>query len=523
MYARFGKVKYIDASCSVAEVFEATKKAMLPEVFFLVGPKGSGKSIVGRELAARTNMIVVNFEDFWKSKGLDADDEEVTLALVKSLVNETAPRVLLEDFPRTETQARLFVKNCVMPSEVFYIRCSKDACQERLLEVGKSDPNYVPSSLLSKQVKRFHENAATLLPYLRASTRFNEIDGEQPLHSVLKSVYSVVEPTVIHIRTGGNASSNELRKQIIDELTSERMGYANLDVNSLIRDENERRTPIGQEFLSMVQSGKIIPAETIVRMLRKIIYSGDGRKKFILSSFPDIIDQAKEFEKTCATIAAIIYTTQDSANPADNAIVEIKNNNLTLFNIDALFQKEHRLKTMSRWDDQKWQELIGGSKVDWSIVLGLPLQGKTTLLNVISKHLGFKVVDWKQVEDAVKKTLGTDEEPFEGKVPLAKTEDAVIKMIEADRKAGQKQQYLFDSFPLHASGEVFYRFTRDKMRCGAPDYVFDIRAGGVETAMILARQKKRLEAEELNEDQQNEVRNQIDAWEGKIGDYLGQI
>jgi len=25
-------------------------------------------------------------------------------------------------------------------------------------------------------------------------------------------------------------------------------------------------------------------------MLRKIIYSGDGRKKFILTSFPDIID-----------------------------------------------------------------------------------------------------------------------------------------------------------------------------------------------------------------------------------------
>ncbi len=50
----------------------------------------------------------------------------------------------------------------------------------------------------------------------------------------------------------------------------------------------------------MVQSGKIIPAETIVRMLRRIIYSGDGRKKFILSSFPDIIDQAREFERSCA-------------------------------------------------------------------------------------------------------------------------------------------------------------------------------------------------------------------------------
>ena len=62
----------------------------------------------------------------------------------------------------------------------------------------------------------------------------------------------------------------------------------------------------------MVQSGKIIPADTIVRMLRKIIYSGDGRKKFILTSFPDIIDQAREFERSCASISAIIYTTNEA-------------------------------------------------------------------------------------------------------------------------------------------------------------------------------------------------------------------
>lgn len=50
----------------------------------------------------------------------------------------------------------------------------------------------------------------------------------------------------------------------------------------------------------MVAAGKIIPAEMIVRMLRKIIYSGNGNNKFILSSFPDIIEQAKEFEKSCS-------------------------------------------------------------------------------------------------------------------------------------------------------------------------------------------------------------------------------
>ncbi len=126
----------------------------------MVGPKGSGKSTIAKELAYRTNMDVLNFEKFLKDAGFNPnnyDDEEVTLTLVKRLINETSPRILLEDFPRSETQARLFIKNCVAPSEVFYIRCSKDICQERLLDIGADHPSYLPSSILSKQVKRFHE------------------------------------------------------------------------------------------------------------------------------------------------------------------------------------------------------------------------------------------------------------------------------------------------------------------------------------------------------------------------------
>ena len=103
-------------------------------------------------------------------------------------------------------------------------------------------------------------------------------------------------------------------------------------MNNLISLENERKTTIGIEFNNLVQSGKILPAEIIVRMLRKIVYSGAQKNnKFILSSFPDIIEQAKEFEKSCAAITAVVYATND------DPVVEIKNNNLDLFNIDTLF------------------------------------------------------------------------------------------------------------------------------------------------------------------------------------------
>ena len=75
------------------------------------------------------------------------------------------------------------------------------------------------------------------------------------------------------------------------------------------------------------------PAELIVKMLNKIIYCGQASlNKFILSNFPGTIEQAKVFETNCARLSAMIYPTS-----ASTATVEIKNNDLTLFNIDSLF------------------------------------------------------------------------------------------------------------------------------------------------------------------------------------------
>jgi len=50
-----------------------------------------------------------------------------------------------------------------------------------------------------------------------------------------------------------------------------------------------------------------------------------------LTNFPDNIEQVDEFEKNCASIAAIIYPTDSGPT------VEIKNNNLQYNSIDSMF------------------------------------------------------------------------------------------------------------------------------------------------------------------------------------------
>jgi len=233
----------------------------------------------------------------------------------------------------------------------------------------------------------------------------------------------------------------------------------------------------------------VIPADFIVKMLNKIIYCGQPKQnKFILSNFPDTIDHAKEFEKNCANITAMIYPTGNSAT------VEIKNNNLSLFNIDSLFQKEFRLKTMNEWSYQLFDEKLGNS-VQYGVVIGKSLTGKTTICKMMADQLGYKVIDYKTVGDKLKAKLGTEEEPFEGEVPIKDIEKEIGNMINAEK--GKSAKFVFDAFPH----KDFPEFQGVIEQFGSPDFFLFLTA---EEKAIKERWMKKNETEEFPEDQ-NEV------------------
>lgn len=277
------------------------------------------------------------------------------------------------------------------------------------------------SGILSQKIKEYNNCAKDLVPYLLSANNTTQINTNQPLEKTLEDIYCKVEPCIIHIRPGANSS--DLRKEITDALQAKAHNFHNLDINGFIRDENERKTSIGQEIHSMVSGNKIIPNEMIVRMLKKIIYSGDMTKtNFILSSFPDIIEQAKEFEINCSKISTIIYCS------GEGPFVEIKNNNLSLFNIDSFFQKEFRLKTMEKWDSEVFNEKLGKS-VDFGFAIGNQFTGKTTLSNVMHDNFEYIVINMQTFSDKIKASRGTEEEPYEGKISIGDVEVAVSKFI----------------------------------------------------------------------------------------------
>ena len=85
-YEQFGKVRRIDANRDVLDIYADTRKAMLPQISCIIGPKASGKTTLGKALCKRTNMKLINYNEFVKEKNLgECDDQTRTVALIKRL------------------------------------------------------------------------------------------------------------------------------------------------------------------------------------------------------------------------------------------------------------------------------------------------------------------------------------------------------------------------------------------------------------------------------------------------------
>ena len=259
--------------------------------------------------------------------------------------------------------------------------------------------------------------------------------------------------------------------------------------------EIDRKTAIGEELFKYATHDKVIPSALTVKMLNKIIYCGQRKlNKFILSNFPEQIDQVTVFESKCAKISAIVFPSGNSST------VEISNDELPLFNIESLFQKDFRLKTMNEWSFQLFNEKLG-NKVEYGLIDGKSFSGKTQACEILKKNHGFEIFDMNKIEDEVKLSLGTEDEPFEGDVPLAEIEKSIVATISKAREAGGRSKFVFDGFK-HETEDSFVNFIA---QFGTPDFVLFTTC---EDRTVKDRWMKKNDADDVGEDQVEEFKAQ---------------
>lgn len=146
--------------------------------------------------------------------------------------------------------------------------------------------------MLSREIKLYNERATSLLSCLKDSIGFINIDMDnKQIDNALTEVYQQTQPFIVHIRGNGSDESHKLKNNVLHELLKEENGFEELEVSDFVHDEMSRNTALGQEFTNLYNNAELITADIIIRMLRKVIYTANGkRNRFVISGFPDTVE-----------------------------------------------------------------------------------------------------------------------------------------------------------------------------------------------------------------------------------------
>ena len=147
---------------------------------------------------------------------------------------------------------------------------------------------------------------------------------------------------------------------------------------------------------------------------------------------------------------------------------------------------------MSEWDFSLFNQKLG-NKISFGVVVGQSMSGKTTISKNLSQMNDMIVIDMKQISEQVRASLGTEDEPFEGDVPVDKVEAEVHSLIGKAREENPNAKFLFDGY-VHKEAGAFLEFIN---KIDNPDFVLCLEAS---EDTIKKRTAAKNEADDVDED-----------------------
>ena len=168
--------------------------------------------------------------------------------------------------------------------------------------------------------------------------------------------------------------------------------------------------------------------------------------------------------------------------------------------LDSMFAKQFRLRICSNWNANSFEDMLG-KKVQWGIVHGRQFSGAEECAKKLCGMVKGKIIDMKFISEELKKKMGTEDEPFEGEVPMDKVEEAILDLVSRDRSANEKYCYIFNSWQ-HANATDFVNAIHGEF--GLPNFCIHCTA---DQKTIEDRFKKANEVDEVGEEAQEELKS----------------
>ncbi|KAH9582294.1 hypothetical protein LSM04_009425 [Trypanosoma melophagium] len=99
-------------------------------------------------------------------------------------------------------------------------------------------------------------------------------------------------------------------------------GLLHISAGSLLRDEVERQTPLGEKVAVLMNEGHLIPDAMIVNIIVNRVLQPDAKAKgVLLDGFPRTLSQAKALAESGFKIDALIFINVDAKNLEERCLL----------------------------------------------------------------------------------------------------------------------------------------------------------------------------------------------------------
>lgn len=490
-YQKYGVIRTINSDLSENEIYESFKENLLPEIYCIIGKKYSGKSAISKVISERTGMKIINFLDFLNEPAIlkkNQDDEFIINQFINRLREEEDKRVIIEDFPMKKEHYTIFVQNCKNFNKIFYLNADNNECSERMRKLGIHDKSYIGCSELNKLLTDF-EFKKDHLEFLRKKSgkNFLELNVNKTFKLVVEDLMSLIAPNILILN---NDNSGVETKSLLLNYFREKLNFQIIDVEKIIKEYIARNHTLGKLIEDSLKSGQNnVPNSLKLEALKPIIFN-EKNNKFILSNYPDNLEDITDFEEKVCKVLRYVYISKNT--PLN---LKIENSQIEIY-----FKKNNRffIYTMDDINEYVIDDILNVNR-DFNIAYGLPFAGDALINSHLEKNYKHKVIDLVKFIEQIKIAKAGpegDPESITVDVPMLLSEfEKYIKEIPKNQKICLENILNPVITDLDGVAKIL-------MILGRPRYFFEIFCN--EVALLDKFKVKNEIAEDLSEEQKAE-------------------
>lgn len=299
---------------------KGTQCAKLREEFRMVHL--SSGDLLREEVAART-QLGTEIEAQMKKGKLVKD--EVTMQLLKRamLKHQDCNRFLLDGFPRSIEQAKMFEQDLADTSFVLFFDAKDELLEERIKYRAKSQPGRPDDNpeVIRERLEVFHSQTTPVVDYYASIGKLRTVKASAGVNEVYSMAREQFMCRFLYLMGPPGAPVPAIAGKL-----EEQYGYSKIMVADILEQYSNSKATDAATVKSALAKGKAVPPSIACPLVLEEIYRdmSTGINNFVICDFPQSVDQMKflELRIPCTSRTIVLDFNRSDAADLDTLFVE---------------------------------------------------------------------------------------------------------------------------------------------------------------------------------------------------------